>query len=48
MSTLGHVPSEGESFTAFQHHFEVVDMDGNRIDKVWVSRVQSNANIAQQ
>lgn len=37
MSSLGHVPNEGESFESFGHRFEVVDMDGNRIDKVLVS-----------
>ena len=36
---LGRVPREGEFFEAEGHRFEVVDMDGNRIDKVLVQRV---------
>ena len=39
MTSLGHVPVEGESFEAFGFRFEVVDMDGNRIDKVLVSQI---------
>ncbi len=37
MTSLGHVPQEGEQFVSFGHSFEVVDMDGNRIDKVLVA-----------
>ncbi len=33
---LGHLPEAGESFTAEGCRFEVVDMDGRRIDKVLV------------
>jgi len=40
MTTLGHVPKEGERFEAFGYSFEVVDMDHNRIDKVLVTQVQ--------
>ncbi len=35
---LGHVPTAGEKFLWESYEFEVVDMDGNRIDKVLVSR----------
>lgn len=35
---LGHMPSLGETVTAEGHRFEVIDMDGLRIDKVLVSR----------
>jgi putative hemolysin len=31
---LGHIPTEGETFTAFGWHFEIIDMDRPRIDKV--------------
>jgi putative hemolysin len=31
---LGHVPAEGEEFTALGWHFEIIDMDRPRIDKV--------------
>lgn len=34
---LGHVPNAGENFQWKGYQFEVVDMDGNRIDKVLVT-----------
>ena len=36
---LGHMPGLGEVAEVEGHRFEVVDMDGLRIDKVLVSRV---------
>lgn len=36
---LGRIPHEGEFFEAEGYRFEVVDMDGNRVDKVLVQRV---------
>ena len=36
-TTLGHVPRPGEHFDANGYRVEVVDMDGNRIDKVLVA-----------
>lgn len=39
MTSLGRIPKEGDSFMHDGHRFEVVDMDGKRIDKVIVSRV---------
>src|SRR5690606_34837169 len=33
---LGHMPTAGESIQWKDHQFEVVDMDGNRIDKILV------------
>ena len=39
MTTLGYVPKEGECFDALGYTFEVVDMDGKRIDKVIASRI---------
>jgi putative hemolysin len=36
-TTLGHVPQPGEHFDANGYRVEVVDMDGNRIDKVLVA-----------
>jgi putative hemolysin len=41
MARLGHVPREGDSFEFNSLRFEVVDMDGRRVDKVMVSRVPS-------
>lgn len=34
---LGHMPMEGERVQWKDHEFEVVDMDGNRIDKILVT-----------
>ena len=39
MLQLGRVPVTGDVFEAAGHRFEVVDMDGKRVDKVLVSRV---------
>lgn len=40
---LGRIPNSGQSFEAFGLRFEVVDMDGNRVDKVLVSPLPSVA-----
>lgn len=40
LAELGRIPSAGESFTFEKLKIEVVDMDGNRIDKVLVTQVQ--------
>jgi putative hemolysin len=34
MLCLGHIPTAGEGFTCANWQFEVVDMDGRRVDKV--------------
>ena len=39
MVALGRVPRTGDVFERRGHRFEVVDMDGNRVDRVLVSRV---------
>jgi len=36
---LGHIPVEGESTTWHGLKFEIVDLDGARIDKVLVSPI---------
>ena len=36
---LGHVPGASEHIDWDGHHFEVVDMDRNRIDRVLVSSI---------
>ncbi len=41
VTQLGHIPRVGESFTAFGLRFEVVDMDGNRVDRILVQTVGS-------
>lgn len=38
---LGHLPNEGEKFIWEDYEFEVMDMDGNRIDKVLVTFKES-------
>ena len=37
IAVLEHVPQSGEQFEALGYRFEVVDMDGPRVDKVMVS-----------
>jgi putative hemolysin len=43
LSVLKKLPHEGEHFTDQGWRFEVVDMDGRRIDKLLVSRVREDA-----
>ena len=38
LSVLKHLPAEGEYFTDQGWRFEVVDMDGRKIDKLLVAR----------
>lgn len=38
MMRVGRVPSTGDRFDWLEHTFEVVDMDGRRVDKVLVKR----------
>lgn len=40
MYQLKRIPSEGDKFTYVSWEFEVVDMDGNRIDKVLLTTLQ--------
>ena len=37
LAQLGVIPTVGSTFQWEQYHFEVLDMDGNRIDKVLIS-----------
>ncbi len=39
LAQLGHLPTTGESFRWRGHRFEVVDLDGRRIDKLLVQRL---------
>jgi putative hemolysin len=39
MTYLGRIPVTGEHFVWDQYRFEIVDMDGNRIDKILVNRM---------
>jgi putative hemolysin len=38
LAQFKRIPAAGETFEAFGWHFEVVDLDGRRIDKVIASR----------
>jgi putative hemolysin len=38
MLQVGRVPVTGDTFELEGHKFEVVDMDGKRVDKVLVSK----------
>lgn len=39
MHILRHIPNPGEKFTWKDYEFEIVDLDGNRIDKLIIKRV---------
>ena len=41
LNWLGHLPAVGESFDAFGWRFEIVDLDGHRIDKILARRIGS-------
>jgi putative hemolysin len=43
MTHQGHIPRTGEHFEWRHFYFEVVDMDGNRVDKVLVRRLETPA-----
>ncbi|KHK92207.1 hemolysin family protein [Novosphingobium malaysiense] len=47
MAVLKKVPKEGDAFTEYGWRFEVVDMDGLRIDKVLVELVELSAESAE-
>jgi putative hemolysin len=36
---LGHIPKIGENFEALGYRFEIIDMDGNRIDKIMLTQL---------
>ena len=46
MSSLGRIPQASDAFTHGALRFEVVDMDGYRVDKVMVNRVATEAELA--
>lgn len=46
MFALGRVPRTGDIFERDSFRFEVVDMDGNRVDRVLVSRVPADSSRA--
>jgi putative hemolysin len=40
---LGSIPKEGQSFDWADYRFEIVDMDGRRVDKVLVQKLPQRA-----
>jgi putative hemolysin len=44
LSLLRHIPETGECFAQDEWRFEVVDMDGRKIDKLLVWRVAAEAD----
>ncbi|WP_028329429.1 hemolysin family protein [Brachyspira alvinipulli] len=44
LELMQHVPSEGESIEWKNLNLEIVDMDGARIDKVIVNKIETNEN----
>ncbi|MCA2961297.1 MAG: HlyC/CorC family transporter [Silvanigrellales bacterium] len=46
LSSLGRIPRTGDVHTWDGMRFEVIDMDGNRIDKLLVSRAEGNSGDA--
>ena len=47
-SRLGHIPRAGEHFECYGFRLEVMDMDGNRVDKVLVTQLEESAVKAEQ
>ena len=39
MHKIGHIPKTGDSFEIDGYRYEVVDMDGNRVDKILVKKI---------
>jgi len=42
---LGHFPKAGENFYWRDWRFEVMDMDGTRIDKLLVSKAKQESSV---
>lgn len=48
LHVLGHIPKTGESFLHADHQFEIVDMDGHRIDKILVTPPEAAVSDEEQ
>jgi putative hemolysin len=46
LNQLGHLPDIGESFDSQGWRFEVVDLDGRRIDKILARRIAAGRRRA--
>jgi putative hemolysin len=44
---LGHIPQAGEYFDWEKYRFEVMDMDGNRVDKVLLMQRSSDEVVSE-
>jgi putative hemolysin len=40
LSKLNHIPTIGEKFESHNYSFEIIDMDGNRIDKLLLVKME--------
>lgn len=47
LAVLGHIPAEGEVVTINDWTFEIIDMDGVRIDKLLIQPMQKSGDQAQ-
>ena len=45
VATLQHMPATGESIETLGWRFEVVDLDGRRVDKILATRLRDQANF---
>ena len=48
LSVLKHLPEEGELFTHQGWQFEIVDMDGRKIDKLLVQKIDHTPEAPDQ
>jgi putative hemolysin len=46
MYALGRIPSASDHFELADWRFEVVDMDGNRVDKVLIAKREHGSETA--
>ncbi len=46
LSQLGSIPATGDAFDWNGFHFEIVDMDGLRIDRIFVSRIDADGEAS--
>jgi putative hemolysin len=46
LNQLGHLPDVGESFDSQGWRFEVIDLDGHRIDKILARRIAAGRRRA--
>jgi putative hemolysin len=47
MDRLGRIPRPTDAFDCYGFHFEVIDMDGNRVDKLLVTRTAKSDRVTE-